>query len=86
MSEKAEEALAGNKVYIEGFQFMIKKDMRMRFNGKSCNIKRMDGSWVQYGEGDGEVVEDVKAGDECYVLSANISFESDGNNISSAKR
>ena len=85
MSEKAEEALAGKRVYIEGHQFMIKEEMRMRFKGKSCNIKRTDGTWVQYGQDDGDVTHDVKAGDECYVLRANISFESDGNNNSSAK-
>ena len=71
-----EKALGGEWEQISRGIIDIKEDMKMRFQGVSCNIFDGEGNVIDsISAEDGEVTKDVRAGCRCYVMRAKVIFE-----------
>jgi len=71
-----DKALSGEWERISNKCIEIKEDMKMTFEGQSCNIEDGQGNLVhKLGRDDGLATRDVLAGYLCYVLLARVKFE-----------
>lgn len=72
-----DKAMQGEWEYISVRIFEITENMTMEFEGVSCNILNEAGDQQAgpFSEKDGLVKREVRPGDRCFVLNANVKFE-----------
>lgn len=71
-----QKALNGEFERISVRCIKIDHDMTMTFTGKSCNVMNKAGEVIHtLDESSGVSVQDVSAGDRCYIMRASVKFE-----------
>ena len=77
MAEKlGDKAMQGQWEYVLVRTFDIRENMTMAFKGVSCNIlDEKEEQQANFGEKDGLVIHEVRPGNRCFVLKANIKFD-----------
>lgn len=73
-TKTGDKALGGEWEDISAYKFEIQEDMKMIFEGRSCNIFDAEGNLIEQ-IGAGKANREVYSGYRCYVLRAKIKFE-----------